>query len=76
MEFRQLNSLLALVESDYSVSRAALRLHLVQPAVSQHLKQLEEELGVGLFRRNGKRLTGLTEAGEQLPGGRGTDPRG
>jgi LysR family transcriptional regulator, cys regulon transcriptional activator len=66
MEFRQLNSLLALVESDYSVSRAAQRLHLVQPAVSQHLKQLEEELGVGLFRRNGKRLTGLTEAGEQV----------
>ena len=66
MEFRQLNSLIALVENDYSVSRAAQRLHLVQPAVSQHLKQLEEELGVGLFRRNGKRLTGLTEAGEQV----------
>ncbi len=66
MEFRQLNSLAALVENDYSVSRAAQRLHLVQPAVSQHLKQLEEELGVSLFRRNGKRLTGLTEAGEQV----------
>ncbi|MGD8909792.1 MAG: LysR substrate-binding domain-containing protein [Chromatiales bacterium] len=66
MEFRQLTSLVALVESDYNVSRAAQRLHLVQPAVSQHLKQLEEELGVGLFRRNGKRLTGLSEAGEQV----------
>lgn len=66
MEFRQLNSLIALVESDYSVSRAAQRLHLVQPAVSQHLKQLEQELGVRLFRRNGKRLTGLSEAGEQV----------
>jgi len=66
MDFRQLNSLLALSENDYSVSRAAQRLHLVQPAVSQHLKQLEDELGVRLFRRNGKRLTGLTEAGEQV----------
>jgi LysR family cys regulon transcriptional activator len=66
MEFRQLNSLIALVESDFSVSRAAQRLHLVQPAVSQHLKQLEEELGVRLFRRNGKRLIGLTVAGEQV----------
>ena len=66
MEFRQLNSLVALAENDFSVSRAARRLHLVQPAVSQHLRQLEEELGVGLFRRNGKRLTGLTEAGEQV----------
>jgi LysR family cys regulon transcriptional activator len=66
MEFRQLNSLISLVENDFSVSRAAERLHLVQPAVSQHLKQLEEELGVRLFQRNGKRLTGLTKAGEQV----------
>ncbi|MEJ2592989.1 MAG: LysR substrate-binding domain-containing protein [Candidatus Thiodiazotropha sp.] len=66
MELRQLNSLVALVENGFSVSRAALRLHLVQPAVSQHLKQLEEELGTRLFQRNGKRLTGLTEAGEQV----------
>lgn len=66
MELRQLNSLVALVENAFSVSRAAQRLHLVQPAVSQHLKQLEEELGTRLFRRNGKRLTGLTEAGEQV----------
>jgi LysR family cys regulon transcriptional activator len=66
MEYRQLHSLVALVENDFSVSRAAQSLHLVQPAVSQHLKQLEELLGVRLFRRNGKRLTGLTEAGEQV----------
>jgi LysR family cys regulon transcriptional activator len=66
MEFRQLNSLVALVENDYSVSRTAQRLHLVQPAVSQHLRQLEDELGVQLFRRNGKRLTGLSEVGEQV----------
>jgi LysR family transcriptional regulator, cys regulon transcriptional activator len=66
MELRQLNSLVSLVENGFSVSRAAQRLHLVQPAVSQHLKQLEEELGTHLFRRNGKRLTGLTVAGEQV----------
>lgn len=66
MELRQLNSFVALVENGFSVSRAAQRLHLVQPAVSQHLKQLEEELGTRLFQRNGKRLTGLSEAGEQV----------
>ena len=66
MELRQLRSLVALAESGFSVSHAAARLHLVQPAVSQHLKQLEEELGVHLFRRHGKRLQGLTEAGEQV----------
>jgi LysR family cys regulon transcriptional activator len=68
MELRQLRSLVALVEADFSVSRAAIRLHLVQPAVSQHLKQLEEELGTRLIRRQGKRLVGLTEAGEQVLG--------
>jgi DNA-binding transcriptional LysR family regulator len=66
MELRQLNSLVALVENDFSVSRTAQRLHLVQPAVSQHLKLLEEELGTRLFRRNGKRLIGLSEAGERV----------
>ncbi|MCU7828680.1 MAG: LysR family transcriptional regulator [Candidatus Thiodiazotropha sp. (ex Myrtea sp. 'scaly one' KF741663)] len=66
MELRQLNSLIALAENGFSVSRAAQKLHLVQPAVSQHLKQLEQELGTRLFRRNGKRLTGLTESGERV----------
>jgi LysR family cys regulon transcriptional activator len=68
MELRQLRSLVALVESDFNVSRAALRLHLVQPAVSQHLKQLEQELGTHLVQRRGKRLLGLTEAGERVLG--------
>jgi LysR family cys regulon transcriptional activator len=66
MELRQLRSLVALAESDFSVSRAAARLHLVQPAVSQHLKQLEQELGARLIQRRGKRLLGLTEAGERV----------
>lgn len=66
MELRQLKSLIMLVESDFSVSRAASRLNLVQPAVSQHLKQVEEELGTRLFQRQGKRLVGLTETGEKV----------
>ena len=61
-----MRSLVALAESDFSVSRAAARLHLVQPAVSQHLKQLEQELGARLIQRRGKRLLGLTEAGERF----------
>jgi LysR family transcriptional regulator, cys regulon transcriptional activator len=66
MELRQLRSLVALAESGFSVSRAAQRLHLVQPAVSQHLRLLEEELGTPLFLRRGKRLLGFTEAGEKV----------
>jgi len=68
MELRQLRSLVTLVDSDFSVSHAAVRLNLVQPAVSQHLKQLEQELGTPLFRRKGKRLTGLTQVGERVVG--------
>ncbi len=66
MELRQLRSLIALVEADFNVSRAADRLSLVQPAVSQHLKLLEEELGIPLVQRHGKRLLGLTPAGEEV----------
>jgi LysR family cys regulon transcriptional activator len=66
MELRQLRSLVTLVEVRFNVSRTAERLHLVQSAVTQHLKQLEAELGTRLFVRHGKRLVGLTEVGEQV----------
>jgi LysR family transcriptional regulator, cys regulon transcriptional activator len=66
MELRQLRSLVALVDSGFSVTRAAQGLHLVQPAVSQHLRLLEDELGTPLFLRHGKRLLGLTEAGKEV----------
>ncbi|MCB1852447.1 MAG: LysR family transcriptional regulator [Gammaproteobacteria bacterium] len=66
MELRQLRSLVVLVESDFSVTLTAERLHLVQSAVSQHLSRLEQELGTELFQRQGKRLQGLTGSGEQV----------
>lgn len=46
-------------------SRAADELHLSQPAVSKHIRQLETELGVQLFQRLGNRVE-LTEAGRLL----------
>ena len=66
MELRQLRTLVALVENGFSVSRAAEDLHLVQSAVSQQLSRLEDELGARLFVRHGKRLSGLTDLGEQV----------
>ena len=66
MELRQLRSLIMLVEHGFSVSRAANQLSLVQSAVSQHISRLEEEIGVQLFLRHGKRLISLTETGEQV----------
>jgi LysR family cys regulon transcriptional activator len=66
MELRQLRSLIALSECDFNVTQAAESLHLVQSAVSQHITRLENELGVILLIRQGKRLSGLTTAGEQV----------
>ncbi len=70
MEIRQLQSLIKLVECNFSVSKAVDKMFLVRSAVSQHLKKLEQELGAELFVRRGKRLTGLTHMFMDLPGAR------
>jgi DNA-binding transcriptional LysR family regulator len=48
-----------------SFSRAAEQLHLTQPGVSMHIKELETNAGLPLFERLGKRLY-ITEAGQEL----------
>ncbi len=50
-----------------TVSRAAVRLHTAQPALSRQISNLEQELGLKLFDRVGRRLV-LTSDGEQLLG--------
>jgi LysR family nitrogen assimilation transcriptional regulator len=50
-----------------SFSEAARRLHIAQPALSRHVKDIEESLGVALFVRDARGVK-LTEAGEQLLG--------
>lgn len=61
MEFHQLRYFVAAAE-DLSISRAAERLHVTQPALGRQIALLEEELGVALFDRIKKRIH-LTDAG-------------
>lgn len=61
MEFHQLRYFVAAAE-DLSISRAAERLHVTQPALGRQIASLEAELGVALFDRIKKRIH-LTDAG-------------
>jgi DNA-binding transcriptional LysR family regulator len=51
--------------SNRSFSKAAQLLHLTQPGVSMHIKELESSAGLPLFERIGKKLH-VTEAGQEL----------
>ena len=64
MELRQLQLFLAAAEEG-SITAAARRMHLTQPALSRQIKALEEELGVELFTR-GAHSVALTPAGRVL----------
>jgi DNA-binding transcriptional LysR family regulator len=62
MELRHLRYFVAAAEAE-NVSRAALGLHVSQPALSRQIRDLEEELGFPLFERSAKSVR-LTEAGK------------
>lgn len=64
MDFERLKMFVAIVEEG-SLTGAAKRLHITQPAVSRSLKLLEEHLGVELFERVGRGLQ-ITAAGRAL----------
>lgn len=66
MNFQQLRSVRETVRQGFNLTEVANALFTSQPGVSRQIRELEEELGVDIFERNGKRLTGLTEPGKEV----------
>ena len=64
MELRQLRYLVALADERH-FTRAAAREHIAQPALSQQIRRLEQEVGLALVERTTRRVT-VTEAGQTL----------
>jgi LysR family cys regulon transcriptional activator len=66
MNFQQLRSVRETIRCSFNLTEVASMLHTSQPGVSRQIRELEDELGVEIFVRAGKRLTGLTPPGEVL----------
>ena len=66
MKLQQLRCVYQIVQNDFNISKAAEFLHTSQPGVSKQIQLLEDEVGIKIFQRNGKRLTGLSDAGNDL----------
>ncbi|TFW10214.1 CysB family HTH-type transcriptional regulator [Oxalobacteraceae bacterium OM1] len=66
MNFQQLRSIREAARRGYNLTEVANVLFTSQPGVSRQIRELEDELGVEIFERNGKRLTGLTEPGKGI----------
>ena len=66
MNFQQLRSVREAARRGFNLTEVAAMLHTSQPGVSRQIRELEEELGVDIFVRAGKRLTGMTPPGQAL----------
>lgn len=66
MKLQQLRYLVEVARQGLNVSEAAERLFTSQPGISKQIKLLEEELGVVVFERSGKRLAAITEPGKAI----------
>jgi LysR family cys regulon transcriptional activator len=68
VKLQQLRYLTEVVRRGLNVSEAAAALHTSQPGISKQIRALEDELGIQVFVRHGKRLVSLTEPGKAVVG--------
>jgi len=66
MKLHQLRYLAAVAQSGLNITAAAQKLHTSQTGVSKQIKLLEDELGFQIFVREGRNLTRITAAGQQV----------
>lgn len=66
MTLQQLRYLVGIVDAGLNITAAAERLFTSQPGISKQLRLLEDELGLQLFARKGKSLSGITPAGKEV----------
>ena len=66
MKLHQLRYLAAVAQTGLNITAAAEKLHTSQPGVSKQIKLLEDELGFQIFVRDGRNLTRVTQAGQQV----------
>ena len=66
MNLQQLRYVREVARRNLNVSEAAEALHTSQPGISKQIRSLEEELGVAVFVRQGRRFTTLTDAGRAV----------
>lgn len=66
MNLQQLRYVQEVARRGLNVSEAAAALHTSQPGVSKQIRAFEEELGVGIFVRSGRRLVAVTDAGTEV----------
>lgn len=68
MKLQQLRYLREVAKCGLNLSEAAESLHTSQPGISKQIRQLEDELGVDILVRNGKRVVDVTEPGRVILG--------
>ncbi len=68
MNFQQLRFVREALRQDFNLTEVGNVLYMSQSGVSKQIKELETELGITIFVRHGKRVTGLTPAGQAAIG--------
>lgn len=66
MNFQQLRILRETTRWSFNLTEVSEALHTSPSGVSKHIRDLEDELGLQIFVRHGKRLLGLTEPGREM----------